>query len=51
MKEKVEWEDVQGIVLSGYGELLDAAYLLWRFQPDDLPRKRVRAQLFVTGEP
>ena len=22
MKERVEWEDVQGIVLSGYGELL-----------------------------
>jgi Dyp-type peroxidase family len=40
MKERVEWEDVQGIVLSGYGELLDAAYLLWRFQPDDLPRKK-----------
>jgi Dyp-type peroxidase family len=40
MQEKVEWEDVQGIVLSGYGELLDSAYLLWRFQPDDLPRKK-----------
>lgn len=38
--EKVEWEDVQGIVLSGYGELLDSAYLLWRFRPDDLLRKK-----------
>lgn len=38
--EKVEWEDVQGIVLSGYGDLTHSAYLLWRFQPDDLPRKK-----------
>ena len=39
-KVEVEWEDVQGIVLSGYGELKRSAYLLWRFQSDDLPRKR-----------
>jgi Dyp-type peroxidase family len=39
-KVEVEWEDVQGIVLSGYGELKRSAYLLWRFQSDDLPRNR-----------
>jgi hypothetical protein len=39
-KEKVEWEDVQGIVLSGYGELKRSAYLLWRFRNGDLARKR-----------
>jgi Dyp-type peroxidase family len=39
-KEKVEWEDVQGIVLSGYGELKRSAYLLWRFRDGDLARKR-----------
>jgi Dyp-type peroxidase family len=38
--EKVEWEDVQGIVLSGYGELTRSAYLLWRFRPDNLSRKK-----------
>jgi Dyp-type peroxidase family len=38
--DRVEWEDVQGIVLSGYGELRRSAYLLWRFKSDDLPRKR-----------
>jgi Dyp-type peroxidase family len=38
--DRVEWEDVQGIVLSGYGELKRSAYLLWRFQSGDLPRKR-----------
>jgi Dyp-type peroxidase family len=38
--EKIKWEDVQGIVLSGYGELTHSAYLLWRFRPDDLPRKK-----------
>jgi Dyp-type peroxidase family len=38
--EKVEWEDVQGIVLSGFGELTRSAYLLWRFRPDDLLGKK-----------
>lgn len=38
--EKVEWEDVQGIVLSGYGELLQSAYLLWRFKPGNLASKK-----------
>jgi Dyp-type peroxidase family len=38
--DRVEWEDVQGIVLSGYGELKRSAYLLWRFQSDDLSRNR-----------
>src|SRR5215831_5941427 len=37
--DKVEWTDVQGIVLSGYGALKQSAYLLWRFQPGDLQRK------------
>src|SRR5689334_15190979 len=39
-KVEVEWEDVQGIVLSGYGDLKRSAYLLWRFQVDDPPRNR-----------
>jgi Dyp-type peroxidase family len=38
--DRVEWEDVQGIVLSGYGELKRSAYLLWRFQSGNLPRKK-----------
>lgn len=38
--EKIEWEDVQGIVLSGFGDLTQSAYLLWRFKLDDLPRKK-----------
>ncbi len=38
--DRVEWEDVQGIVLSGYGKLKRSAYLLWRFQSGDLPHKR-----------
>jgi Dyp-type peroxidase family len=36
----IEWEDVQGIVLTAYGDLLHSAYLLWRFRSDDLQRKR-----------
>ena len=39
-KVEVEWDDVQGIVLSGYGDLRRSAYLLWRFQSGDLPRNR-----------
>lgn len=31
--EKIEWEDVQGIVLSGYQCLPCSAYVLWHFQP------------------
>src|SRR5882757_419844 len=38
--EIIQWEDVQGIILSGYGELTHSAYLLWRFRSDDLPRKK-----------
>jgi Dyp-type peroxidase family len=38
--EKIAWQDVQGIVLSGYGELTHSAYVLWRFLPGDLPRKK-----------
>ena len=32
--EKVEWEDVQRIVLSGYKHLPCSAYVVWRFQPE-----------------
>jgi len=39
-KKRVEWEDVQGIVLSGYGDLKRSAYLLWHFKSGDLQRKR-----------
>lgn len=38
--EKIEWNDVQGMVLSGYGELTRSAYLLFRFRPDNLPAKK-----------
>jgi Dyp-type peroxidase family len=38
--EKIAWQDVQGIVLSGYGDLTHSAYVLWRFQPGDLPSKK-----------
>lgn len=34
--EKVEWEDVQKLVLSGYGNLPFSAYLFWHFVPDDV---------------
>jgi Dyp-type peroxidase family len=30
--EKIEWEDIQGLVRSGYGRLEYAAYVLWRFR-------------------
>jgi len=30
----VEWNDIQGLVRSGYGNLKESAYLLWRFKPD-----------------
>lgn len=39
-KVEVEWTDVQGIVLSGYGDLRRSAYLLWRFQSGDLQRNK-----------
>jgi Dyp-type peroxidase family len=32
--EHVEWDDVQGLILSGYGRLPYAAYVVWRFRPD-----------------
>ena len=32
--EKVEWEDVQRLVLSGYPKLPFSAYLFWHFEPD-----------------
>jgi Dyp-type peroxidase family len=31
--EKVEWEDVQGLLRSGFLDLPNAAYILWRFLP------------------
>jgi Dyp-type peroxidase family len=31
--EQVEWQDVQGLVLSGYPQLQHAAYIPWRFVP------------------
>src|SRR5579863_6644847 len=31
--ERIEWKDVQRIVLSGYTCLRYSAYMLWRFQP------------------
>ncbi len=33
--EKVEWDDIQGLVLSGYPMLPASAYLLWRFLPGE----------------
>lgn len=32
--EIVEWDDVQGLLLSGYPKLTFSAYVIWRFQPD-----------------
>lgn len=34
--EKVEWEDVQRLVLSGYPKLPFSAYLFWRFVPGEV---------------
>jgi Dyp-type peroxidase family len=31
--EKIEWDDVQGLLLSGYAQLTHSAYLVWRFRP------------------
>ena len=33
--EKIEWHDIQGLLLSGYRMLPASAYLLWRFLPGD----------------
>ena len=38
--EKVEWDDVQAIVLYGYGKLPYSAYLLWRFNTEDSLAKK-----------
>jgi Dyp-type peroxidase family len=38
--EKVEWDDVQGIVLYGYKDLPYSAYLLWRFSTESGLAKR-----------
>ena len=37
--EKVQWQDVQGLVLSGYPLLPFAAYIPWRFVGTDLGQK------------
>jgi Dyp-type peroxidase family len=31
--EKIEWDDVQGLLLSGYPQLPFSAYVVWRFRP------------------
>jgi Dyp-type peroxidase family len=33
--ENVEWQDVQGLVLSGFPDLRHAAYIPWRFDPPE----------------
>jgi Dyp-type peroxidase family len=38
--ERIEWEDVQRIVLSGYKHLPRSAYVLWRFQPENNARNK-----------
>ena len=38
--ERIEWEDVQRIVLSGYQHLPYSAYVLRRFQPEERARKK-----------
>jgi Dyp-type peroxidase family len=34
--EKIEWEDIQGLVRSGYSELEYSACVLWRFLPSGM---------------
>jgi Dyp-type peroxidase family len=38
--EKVEWDDVQGLVLSGYPKLPFSAFVLWRLRPQQLNEAR-----------
>jgi Dyp-type peroxidase family len=38
--ERIEWEDVQRVVLSGYTCLPYSAYMLWRFQPEMRTEKK-----------
>ena len=46
--EKVEWDDVQAIVLRGYGKLPYSAYVLWQFDTEDsLAKKQWLAELTV----
>src|SRR5438477_11256358 len=35
---KVEWSDVQGLIVSGYPKLPSAAYVLWRFVPGEMQK-------------
>lgn len=39
--KRIEWEDVQRIVLSGYKHLPYSAYVLWRFRPEERAHKKV----------
>lgn len=32
--ERVEWDDIQGLLINGYLRLPFAAYVVWRFRPD-----------------
>src|SRR5450830_2135892 len=32
--DSIEWNDVQGLLLSGYPRLPYSAYVVWRFRPD-----------------
>lgn len=45
--EKIEWDDVQGLLLSGYPQLPFSAYVVWRFRPDqhEDARRRWLAEL------
>ena len=38
--EPIEWDDVQGLLLSGYPELKFSAYVVWRFRPDRIGAAR-----------
>jgi Dyp-type peroxidase family len=42
--KRIEWEDVQRIVLSGYKCLPYSAYVLFRFQPEHLVSKKDKKQ-------
>jgi Dyp-type peroxidase family len=42
--KRIEWEDVQRIVLSGYKRLPRSAYVLFRFQPEHLAGKYDKKQ-------
>jgi Dyp-type peroxidase family len=37
---KVEWDDVQGLIVSGYPKLRSAVYILWRFAPGEMQKAK-----------